>query len=91
MKRLAIGLALAALLATPASTFAFHHRDLPARECATNEFASNNPTAVQAIQEHGIANFPLPPLGPPGNSGMTSAPGNGQGDGADHCANAADE
>ena len=91
MKRLALVLGTAAVLALPGSTLAFHHGGLPSRECAADAAGSpsnDNGMAKESILAHNPFGLPLPPLGSPGNSGMDQAPGNGQGDGGDHCANA---
>jgi hypothetical protein len=83
MKRLAIGVALAALLALPGSTLAFHHIGLPATNCSADAAGSpsdDNGNAKEAITAHN-KHFspPLPPIG---------TPGEGQGEGDEHCANA---
>lgn len=90
MKRLALVLALAAMLLMPASALAFHHGGLPSTQCAAEAAGSpsnNNGNAKQALTAHNPFGLPLPPLGSPGNSGLGSTPGNGQGDGGEHCAN----
>jgi hypothetical protein len=85
MKRLSLFAALAAALALPAVAPAFHHGGLPSRFCAAAAAGSpsnDNGMAKEAISAHNPAqSLPLPPVG---------TPGNGQGDGAAHCANAAD-
>jgi hypothetical protein len=91
MKRLALGLAAAGLLALPGSTLAFHHAELPSTQCAAGAAGSpsnDNGMAKESILAHNPFGLPLPPLGSPGNSGLAEVPGNGQGDGGDHCANA---
>ena len=90
MKRLAIGLALAALLALPAPTFAFHHGGLPSTVCAAEAAGSpsnDNGMAKESLLEHNPFGLPLPPLGSPGNSDLGTTPGNGQGEGGEFCAN----
>ncbi len=90
MKRAALVLAAVGVLAMPGSTLAFHHIGLPSTECAAAAAGSpsnNNGQAKEAINEHNPFGAPLPPFGPPGNSGLDQAPGAGQGDGAEHCAN----
>lgn len=82
MKRLAAGLALAAALALPGTALAFHHGGLPATAChadAAGSPSNNNGMAKEAILANTPLTLPLPPVGKPGN---------GQGDGAAHCANA---
>jgi hypothetical protein len=90
MKRLALVLSIAALLAMPGATLAFHHGGLPSTQCAADaaDSPSNNNGEAKAGLSHNPTGLPLPPLGSPGNSGMSSTPGNGQGDGGEHCANA---
>jgi hypothetical protein len=90
VKRLALTLAAAALLAMPASALGFHHRDLPSTQCAADAAGSpsNDNGEAKFGLSHNPTGLPLPPLGSPGNSGMSSTPGNGQGDGEQHCANA---
>jgi hypothetical protein len=81
MKRLALGLALGAVMLAPGSTLAFHHGGLPSTVCAADEAGSpsnNNGQAKEAIAAHQPGLLPLPPVG---------TPGNGQGDGGEHCAN----
>lgn len=90
MKRLALVLSVAALMLMPASTLAFHHGGLPSTQCAAEAAGSpsnNNGNAKEALIEHNPFGLPLPPAGSPGNSGMESVPGNGQGEGGEHCAN----
>jgi hypothetical protein len=82
MKRLAVALAIAAALALPGTALAFHHGGLPATAChadAAGSPSNDNGMAKEAI----LANTPLTlPLSPVGT------PGNGQGNGGEHCANA---
>jgi hypothetical protein len=93
MKRLVILGALAAALALPASAAAFHHGQLPARNCAAEAAVSpsnDNGEAKEALLEHNRFFAPpraLPPLGLAGNSGKN--PPDNTGDAAAHeaCAN----
>ena len=82
MKRVLIVGALVVGLAVPAAASAFHHGGLPARFCAADAAGSpsnDNGQAKEAITAHNPQqSLPLPPVG---------TPGNGQGDGAAHCAN----
>ena len=76
---------LALALAVPAPAFAFHHTDLPSTDCAAPAAGSpsnDNGMAKEALLAHSPQTLPLPPVG---------TPGEGQGDGADHCANAREE
>ena len=80
MKRLIAVAGLLVALALPASSAAFHHGQLPARFCAASDMASANPTARAAIAEHNPAQEPgrtFPPNG---------TPGQGKGQGEEHCA-----
>jgi hypothetical protein len=83
MKRLAVTLGLIAALAAPGSAMAFHHSGLPATQChapAAGSPSNDNGMAKEAISAHNPAQTPpLPPVG---------TPGNGQGEGGEHCANA---
>lgn len=83
MKRLAVVLALLLSLLLPGPVLGFHHAGLPSRFCAADAAGSpsnDNGNAKEAITAHNPAQtLPLPPVG---------TPGNGQGDGAAHCANA---
>ena len=83
MKRLAVVLALLLSLLVPGSVAAFHHGGLPATACAADAAGSpsnDNGQAKEAISAHNPAqSLPLPPVG---------TPGNGQGQGGEHCANA---
>jgi len=83
MKRLIILLALLLSLLLPGQALAFHHTGLPSTACAADAAGSpsnDNGNAKEAITAHNPAQtLPLPPVG---------TPGNGQGEGGDHCANA---
>jgi len=82
MKRLAVALAIAAALALPGTALAFHHGGLPATAChadAAGSPSNNNGMAKEAILANTPLTLPLPPVG---------TPGNGQGQGVEHCANA---
>lgn len=84
MRRVSIALTLAAVLALPGSALAFHHVGLPATVChadAAGSPSNDNGNAKEAITTHTPLTLPLPPVG---------TPGQGQGDGAEHCANAGD-
>jgi hypothetical protein len=90
MKRLALTLAAAALLAMPASVAAFHHGGLPSTQCAAEAAGSpsnDNGNSKESITAHNPFGLPLPPARPIGNSDLDQIPGNGQGDGGEHCAN----
>jgi hypothetical protein len=81
-KLLVLPAVLAALAAAPGA-LAFHHTGLPSTACAAAAAGSpsnDNGNAKEAITAHNPAqDLPLPPVG---------TPGNGQGDGGEHCANA---
>jgi hypothetical protein len=82
MKRFAIALGLAAALVMPGTTLAFHHVGLPATFChaaAAGSPSNDNGMAKEALLAHNPQGLPLPPVG---------TPGQGQGDGGEHCANA---
>ena len=82
MKRLIASLILLASLLFPASALAFHHGGLPATVChadAAGSPSNDNGNAKGALLAHNPQGLPLPPVG---------TPGNGQGQGGDHCANA---
>ncbi len=84
MRRFSIALALVAVLALPGSAIAFHHVGLPATVChaeAAGSPSNDNGNAKEAILAHAPLTLPLPPVG---------TPGQGQGEGGEHCANAAD-
>jgi hypothetical protein len=81
MKRLALGLALAAALLLPGTAFAFHHVGLPSTVCAADAAGSpsnDNGQAKEAILDNTPLSLPLPPVG---------TPGIGQGEGGEFCAN----
>ena len=81
MKRISLALGLAAALALPGSVLAFHHGGLPATAChaeAADSPSNDNGMAKEALRAHNPNGLPLPPVG---------TPGQGQGDGAEHCAN----
>lgn len=81
MRRLATVLALAGLLLMPGTVFAFHHGGLSSTDCAAEAAGSpsnDNGMAKEAILANTPLSLPLAPVG---------TPGNGQGDGGDHCAN----
>lgn len=92
MRRIALGLSLAALLAMPASAFAFHHRDLPSTDCAA--LAAGSPSNDNGEAKAGLANnptgLPLPPLGSPGSAPMDTTPGLTQTQGGENCVNSTD-
>jgi len=81
-KKLVLITVVAALAAVPGAS-AFHHTGLPATFCAAEAAGSpsnDNGQAKEAIIAHNPAQeLPLPPVGTPGNA---------QGDGGEHCANA---
>jgi hypothetical protein len=83
MKKLMTLAAILAALAVPAGASAFHHTGLPSTACANANAGSpsnDNGQAKEAITAHNPAqDLPLPPVG---------TPGNGQGDGGEHCAGA---
>jgi hypothetical protein len=83
LRRMIVLVGLSAALALPTSALAFHHGGLPSTDCANANAGSpsnDNGMAKEAISEHNPAqSLPLPPVG---------TPGNGQGDGSDHCASA---
>lgn len=81
MKRLSLALGLAGAMILPGTVLGFHHGGLPATAChapAAGSPSDNNGMAKEALRAHNPHGLPLPPVG---------TPGNGQGDGADHCAN----
>lgn len=85
MRRISIALAVAAVLALPGSALAFHHVGLPATAChaaAAGSPSNDNGRAKDAILAHTPLSLPLPPIG---------TPGQGQGQGGEHCANAHDD
>jgi hypothetical protein len=89
MKRLALVLSIAALLAMPGAALAFHHGGLPAEVCSAT--VAGDPSNTNGQVRFGLSHnhtLPLPPAGEPGSSGMTEGtPGNGQGEGGAFCAN----
>jgi hypothetical protein len=85
MKRFALGLALAAVLAVPGTALGAHHVFIPAAACADDaagtgtDSPSNRPQMRENILTKNPAqDLPLPPFGTPGQS---------QGAGGEHCAN----
>jgi hypothetical protein len=80
MKRACLaGLVIAALAPSPA--MAFHHGGLPATAChapAAGSPSNDNGMAKEALIAHSPRTLPLPPV---------FTPGNGQGDGGEHCTN----
>ena len=82
MKRVLIVGALVVGLAVPAGASAFHHGGLPSTACsadAAGDPSNTNGAARENLIAHNPNGIPLAPVG---------TPGNGQGDGAQHCANA---
>ena len=83
MRKLISLVAVLAALAVPAAASAFHHTGLPSTACANEAAGSpsnDNGQAKEALLAHNPAQtLPLPPVG---------TPGNGQGEGGDHCAGA---
>jgi len=82
MKRaLVLAVSVIAVGAAPAPALAFHHTGLPATEChapAAGSPSNDNGMAKEALTQYAGLTLPLPPVG---------TPGDGQGDGAEHCAN----
>jgi hypothetical protein len=82
MKRACL-VCVVAVLAVPAPAVAFHHGGLPATFChapAAGSPSNDNGMAKEALLAHNPAqDLPLPPVG---------TPGNGQGEGGEHCPNA---
>jgi hypothetical protein len=81
MKRSLLFVAVALSLALPGQAFAFHHSGLPATAChapAAGSPSNDNGNAKEALLAAGHT-LPLPPVG---------TPGDGQGQGGEHCANA---
>ena len=79
MKRSA-AIAACLLLAAAPGASAFHHGGLPATSChapAAGSPSNDNGQAKEALTTKAGLTLPLPPVG---------TPGNGQGDGAEHCA-----
>ncbi len=82
MKRLLAVALLIGSMAFPATVLGFHHGGLPATAChaaAAGSPSNDNGNAKQALLAHNPQGLPLPPVG---------TPGNGQGQGGEHCANA---
>jgi hypothetical protein len=83
MKRLLILALLLGSLVLPGTVLGFHHGGLPSTDCAAEAAGSpsnDNGQAKESLIAHNPAQtLPLPPVGTPGNA---------QGDGGDHCANA---
>lgn len=83
MKRLLILALLLGSLVLPGTALGFHHTNLPARFCAAEAAGSpsnDNGMAKESLLAHNPAqSLPLPPVG---------TPGDGQGEGAEFCANA---
>ena len=83
MRRIFALLALVAALAVPTVASAFHHGGLPSTDCANSNAGSpsnDNGMAKEAISANNPAQtLPLPPVG---------TPGNGEGEGGEHCAGA---
>lgn len=80
MKRLAAVAVAVTAFAVPASASAFHHTGLPATFChapAAGSPSNDNGQAKEALTGHAGLTLPLPPVG---------TPGEGQGDGGEHCA-----
>ena len=82
MKRLLLLVALLAALVLPANAPAFHHGGLSSTTCANENAGSpsnDNGQAKEALLAHNPHGLPLAPVGTPGQ-------GRGQGD--EHCAGA---
>lgn len=81
MKRLLILALLLGSLVLPSGVLGFHHGGLPARFCAADAAGSpsnDNGEAKEALTAAGVIPPALAPVG---------TPGNGQGEGAEFCAN----
>jgi len=81
MKRSILFFAVALALVLPGQALAFHHTHLPATFChaaVAGSPSNDNGQAKEALLAAGHT-LPLPPVG---------TPGDGQGDGGEHCANA---
>ena len=81
MKKLVLAVSVLAVGAVPAPALAFHHTVLPATEghaAAAGSPSNDNGMAKEALTQRAGLTLPLPPVG---------TPGDGQGDGAEHCAN----
>lgn len=82
MQRISLVLGLTGAMLLPGTVLGFHHGGLPATDChapAAGSPSNDNGMAKEALRAHNPQGLPLPPVG---------TPGNGQGDGGDHCANA---
>jgi hypothetical protein len=82
MKRVCLIGVVACLASVPSSALAFHHTELPATTChapAAGSPSNDNGQAKEALIAHSPLTLPLPPIG---------TPGDGQGQGGEHCANA---
>lgn len=85
MRRIVSLVAVLAALTVPAAASAFHHTGLPSTFCANEAAGSpsnDNGMAKEALLGHTSLSLPLPPVG---------TPGDGQGDGGEHCAGTAGE
>lgn len=81
MKRILILVTLTASLALPSVALGFHHGGLPATDChaaAAGSPSNDNGAAKENLVAHNPNGLPLAPVG---------TPGNGQGDGGEHCMN----
>lgn len=81
MKRLLILVMILGSLALPSTVLGFHHGQIPARFCAADAAGSpsnDNGQAKEALTAAGLFPPALPPVG---------TPGEGQGEGAEFCAN----
>ena len=82
MRRILVLAMLVATLAFPTVALGFHHTDIPATAChalAAGSPSNDNGMAKEAIRAHTSLVLPLAPVGTPGEA---------QGDGGEHCANA---
>lgn len=80
-RKLLVAASVVAAGAIPAPALAFHHTGLPATAChapAAGSPSNDNGSAKEALTQHAGLTLPLPPVG---------TPGDGQGEGAEHCAN----
>lgn len=85
MKRTTMLLCVALTLALASPAAAFHHVRIPATACAADAAGSpsnNNGMAKEALTGQAGLTLPLAPVG---------TPGNGQGQGGEHCASASAE
>jgi hypothetical protein len=81
LRKLVLAVSVLAVGAVPAPALAFHHTGLPATEChaaAAGSPSNDNGMAKEALTQRAGLTLPLAPVG---------TPGDGQGDGAEHCAN----